>query len=58
MPWTPPTPPALSGEVPLRARLAEDAWRVAIQEIAQKHGLWSCALEPYERGETIVWRVG
>jgi hygromycin-B 7''-O-kinase len=55
MPWM---PPAMSGEVPLRARLAENAWRVAIQEIAQKHGLWPCALEPYDRGETIVWRAG
>ena len=42
----------------MREHLTEDGWRVAVTEIARAHGLWPCELEPYVKGETIVWRAG
>ena len=29
-----------------------------IEQIAEKHALLPCELEPYVMGETIVWRAG
>jgi len=53
--WLP--PPADDPAVPLRQRNAP-GWRIPIELIARKHGLFPCDLEPYEKGETIVWRAG
>ncbi|HET9953130.1 MAG TPA: hypothetical protein VFQ61_01430 [Polyangiaceae bacterium] len=55
MPWQ---PPVWNNALPLRRQLPEGDWRVAIEEIVAKHGLAPCELEPYARGETIVWRAG
>jgi hygromycin-B 7''-O-kinase len=52
------TPPSGSDHLPLRARLPEAGWREAALEIAGRHGLDTRVLQPFERGETIVWRVG
>jgi hygromycin-B 7''-O-kinase len=51
-------PPVRQEGVPLRAHGSHDDWRVPIELIARKHGLLPCELEPYARGETIVWRAG
>jgi len=51
-------PPLRKADVPLRAHGSSDDWREPIEIIARKHGLWPCELEPFERGETIVWRAG
>ena len=40
------------------SRRAESGWRAAIEQIAKEHDLLPCELEPYAKGETIVWRAG
>jgi hygromycin-B 7''-O-kinase len=53
--WSPPT---LHHDRPLREEVPEDVWRFAMTHIAKAHELWPCELEPYARGETIVWSAG
>ena len=55
MTWT---PPIRNDSAPLRARLPEAGWRAGMIVIAERHRLDTSELEPYQRGETIVWRAG
>ena len=55
MRWSPPT---LHHDRPLREEAPESVWRFAMTHIAGRHGLWPCELEPYARGETVVWSAG
>ncbi len=55
MRWSPPT---LHHDRPLRDEAPENVWRFAMTHIAKQHDLWPCELEPYERGETVVWSAG
>jgi len=52
------TPPANDRRVPFRQRATAGEWRAAIELVARRHGLFPCELEPYEKGETVVWRAG
>lgn len=51
------TPPIVRPGLGLRAHLPEAGWRDAVVQIAERHGLGRRKLEPYPRGETIVWRA-
>jgi hygromycin-B 7''-O-kinase len=55
MRWSPPT---LQHDRPLRDEAPESVWRFAMTHIAKQHELWPCELEPYTRGETVVYSAG
>jgi hygromycin-B 7''-O-kinase len=51
-------PPELVPGKALRSLEPVGGWRTAIEHIARRHGHESADASAYERGETIVWRVG
>jgi len=55
MSFVPPAP--VPGLAP-RRYLPESEFRGAVAEIAARHGLFPCELEPYAKGESVVWRAG
>ncbi len=55
MTWTPPEVPAGSE---LRALLPEAGWRVAVGEVAARHGLAMEGAAPFASGSDVVWGLG
>lgn len=51
-------PPVCGPEDELRALLPVEGWRVAIAEIAARHGLSLAAALPFASGSDVVWSVG
>ena len=50
--------PGYDADKPLRRHLPADDWRMAMTEIANRHGLAGAPLAAFSSGSDVVWRVG